>query len=182
AAAREIDRRRAAGEPLGELAGIPVAIKDVLCTSDMPTTCSSNMLRSFRPPYDATVVTKLRRADAILIGKTNMDEVAMGASTETSAFGVTRNPWNPQTTPGGSSGGAAATVAAGNVPLSIGTDTGGSIRQPAAFCGITGFKPTYGRVSRFGLIAFASSLDQVGPMAWSVEDAALLMQVIGGFE
>lgn len=182
AAAREIDRRRAAGEPLGELAGIPVAIKDVLCTSDMPTTCSSNMLRSFRPPYDATVVTKLRRADAILIGKTNMDEFAMGASTETSAFGVTRNPWNPQTTPGGSSGGAAATVAAGNVPLSIGTDTGGSIRQPAAFCGITGFKPTYGRVSRFGLIAFASSLDQVGPMAWSVEDAALLMQVIGGFE
>lgn len=182
AAARDVDRRRAAGKPLGDLAGIPVAVKDVLCTSDMPTTCSSNMLRNFQPPYDATVVAKLRQADAILVGKTNMDEFAMGASTETSAFGVTRNPWNHQATPGGSSGGAAATVAAGNVPLSIGTDTGGSIRQPAAFCGITGFKPTYGRVSRFGLIAFASSLDQVGPMAWSVEDAALLMQVIGGFE
>lgn len=182
ATARDIDRRRAAGEQLGALAGVPVAVKDVLCTSDMPTTCSSNMLRNFQPPYDATVVAKLRQADAILIGKTNMDEFAMGASTETSAFGVTRNPWNQQLTPGGSSGGAAATVAAGNVPLSIGTDTGGSIRQPAAFCGITGFKPTYGRVSRFGLVAFASSLDQVGPMAWSVEDAALLMQVVGGFE
>jgi aspartyl-tRNA(Asn)/glutamyl-tRNA(Gln) amidotransferase subunit A len=180
--AEEIDRRRRAGERLGALAGVPIAVKDVLCTRDMPTTCSSRMLRDYVSPYDATVVEKLRAADGLLLGKTNMDEFAMGASTENSIFGATRNPWDIGRTAGGSSGGAAAVVAARNCPLSIGSDTGGSIRQPAAFCGLTGLKPTYGRVSRYGLVAFASSLDQVGPLAWSVGDCALLLQAISGFD
>lgn len=187
--AKAIDARRAAGEKLGKLAGVPIAIKDALCTVDAPTTCASKILtttdangreRGWQPPYDATPVAKLRQADAVIIGKTNMDEFAMGSSNENSAFGPAKNPVDPTRTPGGSSGGSAAAVAAGLAPGSLGSDTGGSIRQPAALCGVVGIKPTYGRVSRYGLVAFASSLDQVGPFARDVRSAARLLEVISG--
>ncbi len=182
AQAKQIDDRRARGEPLGLLAGLPVAVKDLLCSRGELTTCASRILANYRAPYDSTVVAKLKAADAVLIGRTNLDEFAMGGSTENSAFQLTRNPWDTRRTPGGSSGGAAACVAASMAPLSIGTDTGGSIRQPAALCGVTGLKPSYGRVSRYGLVAFASSLDQVGPLAHTAQDAATLLEVIAGHD
>ncbi|MFI6577053.1 Asp-tRNA(Asn)/Glu-tRNA(Gln) amidotransferase subunit GatA [Nocardiopsis sp. NPDC050513] len=182
AQAREVDARRAAGEELGPLAGVPVAHKDVFATKDMPTTAASKILEGWRPPYDATVTSRLREAGLVILGKTNMDEFAMGSSTENSAYQVTRNPWDTDRIPGGSSGGSSAAVAAFEAPLATGTDTGGSIRQPAAVCGLVGAKPTYGGSSRFGLIAFASSLDTPGPFARNVLDAALLHEAFSGHD
>jgi len=178
--ARKWDKKISSGEEIGTLAGIPIAIKDNLCLNRTETTCASRILKNFYPPYSATVLEKLRKAGIIFLGKTNMDEFAMGSSTENSAFQITHNPWNLETTPGGSSGGSAAAVAGEEVPFALGSDTGGSIRQPAALCGVVGLKPTYGRVSRYGLIAFASSLDQIGPIARTVRDCAYLLQAISG--
>jgi aspartyl-tRNA(Asn)/glutamyl-tRNA(Gln) amidotransferase subunit A len=182
AQARDIDERRGAGEPLGPLAGVPVAVKDVFTTIGMPTTCGSRILAGWHPPYESTVTKRLRQAGAVIVGKTNMDEFAMGSSTENSAFGPSHNPWDLGKIPGGSSGGSAAAVAAYEAPLAIGTDTGGSIRQPAAVCGIVGTKPTYGGSSRYGVVAFASSLDTPGPFGRTVLDTALLHQVMSGHD
>jgi len=182
AQAAAIDQKRKAGNPVGRLGGLPVAVKDLLATEGEVTTCGSRILENFRPPYNATVIEKIRAADGVILGKTNMDEFAMGGSTENSAYQLTRNPWDTTRIPGGSSGGAAAAVAAGMAPLSVGSDTGGSIRAPAGWCGITGLKPTYGRVSRYGLVAFASSLDQIGPLAQTVPDTALLLEVLAGHD
>ncbi|QDU39944.1 Glutamyl-tRNA(Gln) amidotransferase subunit A [Maioricimonas rarisocia] len=182
ARAAEVDRRREAGETLGPLAGLPVIVKDNICMRGVPATCASRMLENFVPPYDAHVIEQLQAADAVLIGRANLDEFAMGSSCENSAFKPTRNPWNRECSPGGSSGGSAAAVAARMAPLAVGSDTGGSIRQPAAFCGVVGMKPTYGRVSRYGLVAFASSLDQIGPFSTDVHGSALLLETLAGHD